>query len=124
VLIGLFCQSETPVDEQIVECDIAGFTTYGVTIAHTVEPAVLNEDVIHVGVFVETDDLYTVLGFLAGDILHIDVAYRGVETSTAYLVVLIVEVDLEYTLLADTHFDVAHVDILNDTATAGVGLDT
>ena len=36
---------------------------------------------------------------------------------------LVVEVDFQYRLLAHTDFDVAGVDILDDTATAGVGLD-
>ena len=61
---------------------------------------------------------------LAGDVLHIDVANGGVMASFAYLVVLIVEVDFQYRLLAHTHLDVLHADVLDDTTSARVGLDT
>ena len=34
----------------------------------------------------------------------------------------VVKVDLQNTLFADAHLDIAHVDVLDDTATAGVSL--
>ncbi len=36
---------------------------------------------------------------------------------------LVVEVDFQYAFLADTHFDVAGIDVFDDTATASIGLD-
>ena len=35
----------------------------------------------------------------------------------------VVEVDLQHTLFADAHLNVLHIDVLDDTASAGVRLD-
>ena len=37
---------------------------------------------------------------------------------------LVVEVDLQYALFANTYLDILHVDVLDDTPTTGVCLDT
>ena len=86
--------------------------------------AVAYQHVVNVGVLLEADDLHTILRLIAGDILHIDVANGGVVATTANLIVLVVEVDFQDRLLADAYLDVAHVDILDDATTTGVGLDT
>ena len=57
--------------------------------------AVAYQHVVNVGVLLEADDLHTILRLLAGDILHIDVANGGVVATTANLIVLVVEVDLQ-----------------------------
>ena len=123
MLVGGFQQRQTAVDEKVVELYVAGFATHEVTVLHTIEVTVLYENVIDIGVLFETDDLYAILRLLAGDILHIDITHGGVVASAADLIVLIVKVDLQHTLLADAYLDITHVDVLDDTATAAVGLD-
>ena len=94
MLIRSLYQSETAVDEQIVKVHVAGLATHEVAVLHAVELTVFHVDVIDVYVFIEADDLYTIFRLLAGDILHIDVADSRIETTTADLIVLVVEVDL------------------------------
>ena len=123
VLVGHFTQDEGAVDEEVVEGDVACLATPEVARLNTIELAVLDLDVIDISVFIETDDLYTILRLFAGHILHVDVAHRRVIASATHLVVLVVEVDLQHALLADAHLDVLHVDVLDDTSATAVGFD-
>ena len=84
---------------------------------------VLDIDVIDIANGIEGDNLYTILGFLTGDILDVDVADGRYESTTANLLGLVVEINLQDTLLADTYFDIAGIDVLNHSATAGISLD-
>ena len=84
---------------------------------------VLDIDVVNKCIFVETDNLHTILRLLTGDILHIHITYDGVVATAANLVVLVVKINLQYALFALANGDVAHVDILDDTTTTAVGLD-
>ena len=60
MLIRSLYQSETAVDEQIVEVHVAGLATHEVAVFHTVELTILHVDVIDVCVFIEADDLYAI----------------------------------------------------------------
>ena len=124
VLIRGFEQRQTAVDKEIVESDVAGFARLEVAVFHPVEMTVLDSDIVDVGIFLKSDDLYAVFRLFAGDVLHVDVAYGREIATTANLLGLIVEVDFQDGLFADTHFDVAHIDVLDDTTPTGVGLDT
>ena len=123
MLIGGFLQGERAVDEEVVEIHVTGLAAHEVPVFHTIEPAVLHVDVVNVGVLIKTDNLHTVLRLLAGDVLHVDITHGRVVAATADLVVLVVEVDLQHTLLAHAHLDVTHVDVLDDTTATAVGLD-
>ena len=123
VLVGGFQQRQTAVDIEVVVINIARLAAHVITILHTIEVAVLDEDIIDIGILLEADDLYTVLRLLTGHILHIDITHGGVVATAADLIMLIVKVDLQDTLLADTHLDILHVDVLDDTTTTAVGLD-
>ena len=95
-------------------------------VVDTVELAVANGDVVHrisqLRVFVAHNH-DAVLRLLAGDVLHGDVAYGGIESTTANLAWLVVSIDFQHRLATLTDGDVAHVDVLDDAATARVGLD-
>ena len=123
MLVGHLLQYETAVQEEIVESDIPGLAGREIPRLYPVELAVLHQDIVNVGVFVETNDLNTILRLLAGDVLHIDVADNGIVASAADLIMLVIEVDLQYALFADTHLDVLHIDVLDDTASTGIRLD-
>ena len=95
-------------------------------VVYTVELTVLDGDVVdcvgQLGVVVAHNH-DTIFGLVAGHILHGDVAHRGVETTAANLTRLVVGVDLQHSFAALADNDVAHVDILNDTAAARICLD-
>ena len=124
VLVRSLEQGQRTVDEQAVEVDVAGLATHKVAALDTVEVTVLDIDVVNKCIFVETDNLHTILRLLTGNILHIYVANDGVVATAANLVVLVVEINLQDALLTLANGDVTHVDILDDTTTAAVGLDT
>ena len=79
VLVGLFCEGEASVDEEVVVLDVAGLACDGVAVADTIEFAVSHQDVVNVCVFIETDYLYAVLRLLAGDVFHVDIAQSTVD---------------------------------------------
>ena len=80
-------------------------------------------NVVNVGAGVECNHLYTVFALLAGDVLNVHVAHHGKVSAAAYLIVIVVEVDFQHRLATLTHLNVAGIDVLYHTATAGVGLD-
>ena len=127
VLVGRVGEHQRAVDEEVVVVDAAGqsYLMDGLVV-YAVEVAVLDGDVIdgigQLRVLV-ADNHHTVFRLLAGDILHRHVAHGGVESAAAHLARLVVGVDFQYGFLALPHGDVAHVDILDDAATARVGLD-
>ena len=123
VLIGSLLQTEGAIDKQVLELYVTGLAAREVAVLHAIELTVLDGDIVDVCIFVETNDLNTILRLLTGNILHIDVANGGVVSTTADLIVLVVEVDLQNALLAYTYLDIAHVDVLDDATTARVGLD-
>ena len=96
-------------------------------VVDTIELAVSDGDVVdgigQFGVFL-THNHHAVFRLLTGNILHRHIADGGVETTTAHLTWLVVGVELEYGLATLTNGHVTHVDILDDTTTAAVGLDT
>ena len=124
VLIGHLRETERAVAEVIVVVDVTRLSGNLVALGNAVEAAVLHHHVVDIADGVEADDQGAILRLLAGDILHIDLAHRGVEASAANLVVLVVEVNLQHGLLALAHLDVLHVDVLDDAAATRVGLDT
>ena len=85
---------------------------------------VLDIDVVNKCILVQSDNLYTILRLLTGNILHIYVANDGVVATAANLVVLVVQINLQHALLTLANSNVTHVDILDDTTTAAVGFDT
>ena len=123
MLVGQLRQAERAVDVVVVVADVAGLAGDLVAKGHPVELAVADVDVVDVADGVEGDDERAVLRLAAGDVLDIDVAHGRVVAAAADLVVLVVEVDLHHGLGALAHLDIAHVDIFDDTATAGVGFD-
>ncbi len=86
--------------------------------------AVYHVDVVDICAGVESDDLNAVFALFASHVLDVDIAHDGEVATAAYFIVLVVEVDLQYRFAALSHFDVAGVDIFDDSATAGVGLDS
>ena len=123
MLVGHLRQGQGTVDKEIVELHVARLARREIARLDAVKLTVFHENVVHIGIFLETDNLNTIFRLLAGDIFHIDIAHRGVVAAAADLIMLVVEVDLQYTLLADAHLHILHVDVLNDAATTGVGLD-
>ena len=124
VLVWFFVQNERSVDEKIVEVDVASLSASEITRLNTIELAVLHLNIVNVGVFVETDNLHTVLGLLTGDVLHVNVADGRIVSSATDLIMFIVEVDLQYTFLADANLDILHIDVLDDTTSTGIRFDT
>ena len=123
MLIGSLLQTEGAIDKQVLELYVTGLAAREVAVLHAVELTVLDRDIVDISIFVETNDLYTILRLLTGNILHIDITDDGVVATAADLIVLVVEVDLQNALLAYTYLDIAHVDVLDDATTARVGLD-
>ena len=123
VLVRHLCQGQGSVDKETVELHIAGLAGREIAGFDTIELAVPDQDVVNVGVFLKSDDLNAVFRLFAGDILHIDIAHRGIVAATADFIMLVVEVDFQYRLFADTHLHILHVDVLNDAPATGVGLD-
>ena len=123
VLVGHLLQHQSSVHIVVVEHHVAGLSRLEVALCHAVEAAVVHVDVIHIRAGVESDNLYAVLALLAGDIVEMHVAHGGQVATAADFVVLIVEVDFQHRLATLSHLDVAGIDILDDTAAAGVGLD-
>ena len=123
MLIGHLGESQRTIDKEILKYHVAGLARREIAGLHTVELTILHEDVINVRVFLETDDLDTVFRLFTGDILHIDIAHGGIVTTTADFVVLVVKIDFQNRLLADTHLHIFHIDILNDATATGIGLD-
>ena len=127
MLVRLLLQHQGTVNHQIVISDVLSMANLvdGLVI-DTVELTVADVDVIDgIGQFLVliAHNHDTVLRLLAGDILHVDVANDGVETTTADFTRVIVGIDFQYGLATLAHGDVAHVDILDDTAATRVGLD-
>ena len=126
-LVGFVGEDEVSVNHQVVEVNILRLTCEVIGLAiDTLELTVVYIDVIN-GISQRISFIahnhHTILRLLAGDILHRHVANGGVETTAANLFGLIIGIDLEYSFLTLAHGDIAHVDVLNDTTTAGVSLD-
>ena len=85
--------------------------------------AVLHCDVGYVLHLVSADDEHAIVALLAGHILHAHLAHGRLEATVAQLSWLVVEVDFQDGFLALAHGDVAHIDVLDESATAVVGLD-
>ena len=116
-------QAKRTIDKEILVFHVAGLSSNLVTFLHTIEAAVLDVDVINVGNTVEGNDEHAVLALVASDVLDVDVAYCRQETAAADFLGLIVEVDFQNRFAALSYLDVAGINVLNDTATASVGLD-
>ena len=123
VLVGLLRQAERAVHEEVLVTDVAGPAGNLVALGHMIELAVADVDVANVADGVETDNQHAISGLVAGNVVDVDVAHGRVETSAADFVVLVVEVNLDDSLAALSHLDVAHVDVLDDAAATGVCLD-
>ena len=80
-------------------------------------------DIVYVFYFVSTDDEHTIVALLAGNIFHAHVAHGRFKSAVASLSWLIVEVDLEYGFLTLSYGNLAHVDVLDESAAAVVGFD-
>ncbi len=124
VLVRHLGQGQRTVDKKVLELHVAGLARREIAGLHTIELTILHKNVVYVSVFLETDNLDSVFRLLTGDILHIDIAHCGIVTTTANLIMLVVEIDLQHALLADAHLDIFHIDVLDDTTTTGIGLDT
>ena len=93
----------------------------------TIELTVLNSDIID-GVsmlrVLIANNHHAVFRLLTGNILHRHIADSGVETTTAHLARFVVGIELEDSLATLTYGNVTHIDILDDTTTATIGLNT
>ena len=121
---GRIGEHELAVDSQVVEVyvvTLAGLAN--LLVCHAVKGAVLYVDVVDIVRILQAVEQYAVLGLLACDILHIDVAYRRYESALGLLAWLIHEVDAQHSLAASSHLNVTHEDILRYAAATGVGLD-
>ena len=86
--------------------------------------AVLHVDVIYVGHTVESYDKHSILTLVTSDVLDIDVTHCRSESTAAYFLGFVVEVDLKHRFSTLSHLDIAGIYILDDTSTTSVGLDT
>ena len=123
VFIGHLCQAERAVHHIVVVADVACLSGDFVALSHTVKAAIADVHVVDIAHGVQADDQHAVPRLPAGDVFRVHVPDRRVVAPAAYLVVLVVEVDLDDGLAALSHLDVAQVDVLNDAASAAVGLD-
>ena len=128
MLVRHLLQYQRAVDEEILVTDVLSQAhLVDGLVVDTVEAAVPDRDVVHrIGELwvLVADNHDAVLRALTGDVLHGDVTHGGVETTAAHLAWLVVGVNLQHGLAALPDGDVTHVDVLDDTTTAGVGLDT
>ena len=125
-LIRLVClvEHQRTIDGEVVKLHVASLArNLDRLLLNAIKLAVLHGDVAHILHLVTADDEGAVVALLASHVLHINLAHTRFETTVAYLLRLVVEVDFQDSLLALSHGDVAHVDVLDDTATAVVGLD-
>ena len=85
--------------------------------------AVLDVYVIHIAYGVESDDLNSVLAFLASNVLDVDITYCRRISSTALLLWLIVEIDLQHRFSTLAHFNISGVKIFYNTSSASIRLN-
>ena len=113
------------VDDEITEVEIVALSrALDSLFLHTVKLTVINMNVVNLICIVKTVDKHTILTLLAGDIAHINISHRGDVAALCLLVRLIREVDAHHSLTALADGNIADIDILGDTSTAGIGLDT
>ena len=93
VLVGHLGESQTAIDKEAVEQDVAGLAIDGVAVLHTIETAVANGDVVDVGALFQTDNQHTIAGLLTGDVLHEHVSDSRVVASAAVLLGLVIQID-------------------------------
>ena len=117
-----FSQAERTIDKIVVIADVACLASDLVTLCHTIEFTILDVNVIDVADGVECYYKNTISGFLAGNIFNIYIADCGIETTAAYFIMLVIEVDLYNTFTALAYLDIAHIDVLNNSASARVCL--
>ena len=123
MLVGKLLKDKRPIEEEAVEGDVACLARDGIALLHAIEAAIANGDVMHVCIFVKTDNLNAILGLLAGHVLHQHITNSGIVASTADFIVLVVKVDLQHRLATLSHLNVFHVDVFDDASTTGVRLD-
>lgn len=116
--------NEGTVDDEIVELHITGLAgNLDRLFDDTIKLTVLDGDISYVLYLVATNDEHAIVALLAGNVFHIHLRYAWFKTAIADLLWLVIEVDLYDSFLALTHSNVAHVDVLDDTTAAVVGLD-
>ena len=64
------------IDKELVELHIASLAGREISRLDTIELTVLHQDVIHIGVFIKSDDLDTVFRLFTGDILDMYYLFR------------------------------------------------
>lgn len=90
---------------------------------HAIKCTVLQTDVSDVACIFKAIQNDTELRLLASDILKIDIANNWVVASHTLLSWLIIEVDTEHGLFADSDSNIADKDVLDNTRTAIIGFD-
>ena len=117
-------ENEGTVDNEIVELHITGLAgNLDRLFDDAIKLTVLDGDISYVLYLVATNDEHTIVALLAGYVFHIHLRYAWFKTAIANLLWLVIEVDLYDSFLTLPHSDVAHVDVLDDTTAAVVGLD-
>ena len=127
VLIWLvsILKNEVAVYHEVVKLHVACLTSHLYRLLNNAsEVTVFNSNVVNILDLVQADDQYTIVTLLAGYILHVYLANSRLEATIADFLSLVVEINLQYCLTTLTNSNVAHVDILNQTTTAVVSLDS
>ena len=89
---------------------------------HAVKAAVFQVDVVYVGAVVERHNHYAVLAFLAGYVLHVDVAHCWIESALGDFFRFVVKVDFQHGFGALANLDVAHVNVFYHSSACRIGL--
>ena len=121
-LVGIG-QYQLSVDEQVVVFHVACLARHLYRLFHhTLELAVLYRYVVYVLNLVKSDNQHAVVALLAGDVLHVHLSYGRLEATVAQFLWFVVEVYLQHGLTALSYCDIPHVDVLDETTAAVVGL--
>ena len=126
VLVWLLAciENKRTVDVEVVELHVAGLAcNLDWLLLYTVELTVLDVDVVNILYSVTANDENTIVALLAGNVFYIHIANGWFETTVANFLRLVIEVDFYYSFATLTYLDTAHVDVLNQSATAIIGLD-
>ena len=114
-----------PAEAYVLKLDVASLACNLDRLLLDVVPlTVLHVDVVNLSVILKTVEESTILRLLTGYILNINIANCWNVATLSNLVWLVNQVDAHNSLTALSYLDVADKDILVDTATTGVGLDT
>ena len=88
------------------------------------ESTILHVDVIDVVCIIQTIEQDAIFTLLASHILHVHVANGWIESTRSVFFRVVVQVDTQNSLLALSHFYVTHVNVLRNTTSTRIALNT